>query len=278
LPHLKCLTQARTATQPEYQHKYYVDLKPRVFDVQIFESTPDSLGHVDGWGTILVVGMRFGGARTLAQDIIDEISPLAAQLPESGGTDNRVFTSAYVVLDITDPENPPRLLGELTYDPASSVDLAYTTMVPAAVPIKTADDGSDWYLVLGSGPTDITGVSDQTAKAAVFPLSEFDALTPAAFRIPAPTTPPSYSSSVAGSFELSASPNGFVSDAVTVDYDLDALYQADVVYFGTIEGDWGAWDGQMYRWVTLRTSAILGKPGRDDRCGPPGQLGPQHRL
>ncbi|MBW2677267.1 MAG: hypothetical protein JRD49_06820 [Deltaproteobacteria bacterium] len=237
LPHLKCLLD------PGYQHKYFVDLKPRVFDVQIFEQTPNSLGHASGWGTIMVVGMRFGGARTTAQEIIADVSAIAY-------ADDRVFTSAFMVFDISDPGNPPRLLGEMTYDTVSaipSVDLAYTAAVPAVVPIKTADSGSDWYLVLGSGPTDVTGVSSQDAKIGMFPLKLFDSASPAAFRIPNTTT---VSHITAGSFDLAASPQGFVSDTVTVDYDLDELYKADVVYFGTIEGDWGAWDGQMYRWVT----------------------------
>ena len=46
-PHLRCLT----GMDEEYVHKYYVDLKPRIFDVQIFEPDTD---HPNGWGTILV--------------------------------------------------------------------------------------------------------------------------------------------------------------------------------------------------------------------------------
>jgi len=234
LPHLKCLTD------PGYNHKYFVDLKPRVFDVQIFDSSPNTLGHVEGWGTIMVVGMRFGGYRITAQEIISEVSATAY-------TDDRVFTSAYMVFDVSDPENPPRLLGEMTYDPGSSVDLAYTAAVPAVVPIKTSEDGSDWYLILGSGPTDVTGLSTQHAKIGMFPLNLFDSTPPQAFRIPNNST---IDYATAGSFDLGSSPNGFVSDTVTVDYDLYDLYKADVVYFGTIEGTWGGWGGKLYRWVT----------------------------
>ena len=57
LPYLKCLTD------PDYLHQYFVDSSPRIFDVQIFN--PDSV-HPYGWGTILVVGMRFGGSKTCA--------------------------------------------------------------------------------------------------------------------------------------------------------------------------------------------------------------------
>ena len=54
LPHLYWLTN------PEYQHVYYVDLKPKVFDARIFNS---SSIHPNGWGTVLVVGMRLGGGK-----------------------------------------------------------------------------------------------------------------------------------------------------------------------------------------------------------------------
>jgi len=236
LPHLKSLTE------PGYHHRYYVDSKPKVFDVQIFESTPDSDGHVAGWGTILVIGMRLGGSRITAQEIMNRIDPGPDHLP-----DERVFSSAYMVFDISDPELPPRLLGELTYDPAYSVDLAYTLAPPAVVPVKTEEDGSDWFLVLGSGPTDVDGTSTQNAKIAVFPLKGFDYLPPAAFRIPSNT---GYSHIDAGSFELTSSPHGFVSQIVTADFNVEPRYKADVVYFSTIEGGWSAWEGKMYRWVT----------------------------
>ncbi len=64
LPHLRFLTS------PDYEHVYYNDLPPRVFDVKIFEQetacTTEGLYsknciHPNGWGTILVTGMRLGG-------------------------------------------------------------------------------------------------------------------------------------------------------------------------------------------------------------------------
>lgn len=232
LPHLKALMR------PDYRHTYYVDATPRAFDVQIFESTPNRLGHVDGWGTILVVGMRLGGDKVRAQDIVDALS--------SGTyTDDRVFASAYMVFDISDPEIPPRLLGELTYDPKTSAALAYTSATPAVVPVKSGDRGSDWFLVLGSGPTDPAGFSDQHALVGVFPLKALS--TGQAFRIPAATA---WSHASAGSSELASSPDGFVSGMTVADYDLESHYKADVIYFGTVEGRWAEWGGRMYRWVT----------------------------
>ncbi len=73
LPHLSCLTEPAYSLE---DHKYYVDLRPRIFDVQIFEPEPacndgdptptplaDGCIHPNGWGTILVGGMRFGGSK-----------------------------------------------------------------------------------------------------------------------------------------------------------------------------------------------------------------------
>ena len=55
LPHLKWLTDP---TYGDNNHVYYVDLKPRIADVKIF--TADST-HINGWGTVLIGGMRLGG-------------------------------------------------------------------------------------------------------------------------------------------------------------------------------------------------------------------------
>lgn len=233
LPHLHCLKNA------DYLHKYFMDLKPRIFDVQIFVADDD---HPQGWGTILVAGMRQGGGKV-------DTGPMPA--------DTRKFTSSYVVMDISNPEKPPVLLGEVTFNPGTSMDLAHTVSIPAVVPMKKGAT-TKWYLVVGSGPTDMDaaglpiwgrdGTSNQTPKIGVFPL---DTLTKGSrvFRIP--TTDPSESQ--AGSYELGIG-NGMVSDIISVDYDLVPDYRADAIYFGTIEGKYasqgGAWNGRLYRWVT----------------------------
>ena len=108
LPHLKWLTD------PDYTHVYYVDLKPKVTDVRIFS---DDANHPNGWGTILIGGMRLGGGPyTFSEDFDNN-----AGTPD----EQRTFRSAYFVLDITVP-NSPVFLGEFT-DP----DLAFTTSYPA---------------------------------------------------------------------------------------------------------------------------------------------------
>ncbi|MCI5148419.1 MAG: hypothetical protein D3916_03315 [Candidatus Electrothrix sp. MAN1_4] len=111
-PHLKCLADEL------YAHKYFVDQKPRIFDVQIFAEEEvcatnglDDSGciHPGGWGTILVGSMRFGGSPVLAESLNDDQN------------DKREFISSFFILDITNPEvdltaagAEPLLLGEMT--------------------------------------------------------------------------------------------------------------------------------------------------------------------
>lgn len=142
LPHLRWLKEV------DYQHVYYMDGEPIVFDANIF---PDDATHPHGWGTVLVMGMRFGGA------------PIELDID---GT-QRVMRSAYVIFDVTDPEQPPKLLGEV-----SAPELGFTLAKPVVVKNRqpsttvgslgdwTSPSVNDWYLVLGSGPRGSTVASD----------------------------------------------------------------------------------------------------------------------
>jgi type IV pilus assembly protein PilY1 len=151
-------------------------------------------------------------------------------------------------LDITNPEQPPVLLGELTFEDSSrQTDLAFSTAMPTVIPMKTGANTSEWYLALGSGPTTIDGTNTQQASIAVFPLKNLLNSPRAAMRIP-PETPSDPDET--GRFLLTA--NSFVSDLITVDFDLEPDYRADAVYFGTVEGTWGSWGGKVYRLVTRK--------------------------
>lgn len=217
-PHLKCLSD------PEYGHKYYVDLVPRIFDVQIFD--PNDPNHPGGWGTIMVGGMRFGGEKIAAN--------------------GKLFNSAFFILDITNPEAPPKLLAEMTFT-GSEAEMGFTTAVPTMVPM-VAGEVSEWYLVLGSGPTNFKGESDQTGRVAVISLREL-IKGEIPFRLPA--TPPTEAGPQVGSFPLSGHANSFASDLITVDFDLNFL--ADSVYFGTVSGGFQeGWGGKVYRLVTAK--------------------------
>ncbi len=281
-PHLKCLANRF------YTHKYFVDKKPRVFDVQIFAeeaacSDPTSAAcvHPGGWGTILVGGMRFGGAPIEAQD-------LNSFTDAAGLQDPRQFTSSFFILDITDPENPPKLLGEMTRmsdDPIGTdsngdniyadeyVDLNYTTSTPAMVVMKTnypaasskGNMASTWYLVMGNGPTELDGSNHplEQGKLAVLPLAwlkgeagSWSAGIPSttgtkkAIRIP--DTEPT-ATSQGGRFlvpkggENETDP-GYISDMISVDYNIDD-YSLDTlgVKYRTDAVYFGTVDGSSFK-------------------------------
>ncbi len=175
-PHLKCLANKL------YTHKYFVDQKPRIFDVQIFAEEPECKNGLDdpkcihpgGWGTILVGSMRFGG------------SPVTAESLNNNSDDKRQFISSFFILDITNPEADltasgaePLLLGEMTRTTEQSsstdkyTDLKYTTSTPAMVIMRDGPANevtSKWYLAMGNGPTEQSGRNTDQAQIALFPL------------------------------------------------------------------------------------------------------------
>lgn len=292
-PHLKCLTD------PEYDHKYFVDQKPRIFDVQIFQeeaacrTSTDLLAdpgcvHAGGWGTILVGSMRFGGAPVLASDLNGVVA------------DQRELTSSFFILDITNPETDPVLLGEMTRTTELDggvdkyVDLNYTTSSPTLVVTRdeTFADGvnTDWYLVMGNGPTALDGSNDNDEQGRIAVLSlesltgklggwnEFgvpvnspDTSVIKGFRIPNKRPSASEESGVFLIPRTAAGEPSYVSDLVTVDFDVEnqgtdtigAMYRSDAVYFGTTDGtdftnypapdnDQAYWNGggRLFRLVT----------------------------
>ena len=217
LPHLNCLTESG------YDHQYYVDLKPRVFDVKIFNYDDT---HPGGWGTILVGGMRFGG---------------------SAG-DNRVklgdreYMSSYFILDITDPEQPPVLLGEFTTNSTGKnpntelLDLGYTLFSPTVIPLKHGDFFK-WYLVVGTGPDSLDGTGKKNPAIIVVPLDEYLVNHPEkSLRLPEINQEPDSTTIGCITQGLGSGAAGVsVSDFVAVDYNFD--FFTDAFYFGTVEND-----------------------------------------
>ena len=250
-PHLKCLTDPLYGGDDGNSHKYFVDKEPRIFDMRIFTEEPvcatdpydKNCVHPKGWGTILVGALRFGGA-----------SITAATEGTWESTDNRQFISSYFILDITDPERPPKLLGELTRTSETDTsgallyaDLGFSTPMPTGVVMRGSDGTASWYLVFGNGPTTIKGENSQKGKVAVLPMKLNAAgILEKGFRIPAQL--PSVSTGYAGAIPVQDSTtdtkNRFISDLMTVDYDLEsktnptygALYKSDAIYFGTVDG------------------------------------------
>ncbi|WP_456397623.1 pilus assembly protein [Desulfurobacterium sp.] len=127
LPYLKYLAD------PDYQHTYYVDLKPFVVTYK------DRV--------ILIGGMRFGG-------VPGNSSTLTPPANDAG-----VGYSSYFALDITDPENP-KFLWEFT-----SKGLGFTYSGPAVI-----NKGSKVYVMFASGPTDYNGDVNQPLSVYILDL------------------------------------------------------------------------------------------------------------
>ncbi|MCJ8499307.1 pilus assembly protein [Desulfatitalea alkaliphila] len=245
LPHLYWLTK------PDYEHVYFMDLEPRIFDARIFAPDAD---HPNGWGTVLVAGMRFGGGK-IAADMIKGTGPYNPDV-------DRVMSSAYAVFDITNPEMPPRLLAELTFP-----ELGFTTCHPGVILMQGADADNDrtnqWYLIFGSGPASRDAFGDNgantvalvdgisTQNASMYAVDLVALAQDGQVRMVTPTGLENYSTaSGSGPYYMVRfdEPNSSVSKPIVVDWDLN--YNSDAVYFGTSSGDHDTgWTGRMRRLV-----------------------------
>jgi Tfp pilus tip-associated adhesin PilY1 len=217
LPHLKWLKDTG------YAHSYYVDGEPSTFDVNIF---PVDADHPFGWGTILVIGLRFGGGE------ID--------VDTDGDTVNDTTTySSYVVMDVTNPEKPPRLISEISHS-----ELGFTTSKPAVAKKRIPATGSSytttkensWQLVFGSGPTEISdATSTQNAKLFVYDLVAKSFVTGFAPN------------------DISSQTNSFVGDISVANWDND--FVDDTAYFGVISGTPDTPTGQVMRYRLGQSSS-----------------------
>ncbi|GAB6110910.1 pilus assembly protein [Desulfomicrobium salsuginis] len=253
LPHLRWLMH------PDYEkdlHVAYMDLTPRVFDARIFVMSDgvtsiDEARYPGGWGTILVAGMRMGGA-VMEVDINKTDGDAFKK-----GLD-RTVSSAYVIMDVTDPESAPNVLAEI-----SLPGQGFTTCLPAVMPMSSPNaqnaNENKWYLVFGSGPADaagradrstlMRGKSDQPGKLFVLDLSALYV------EKTVKTIDSTGLVSSEGDAFAFAEAGSFVSEPVCVDLDIPSKSEAekfstDLVYFGTVAGDSASPAGKVYR---LRT-------------------------
>jgi len=213
LPHLPCLTST------SYKHQYYVDLKPRVFDAQVF--TADA-NHPNGWGTILVCGFNFGGDGQ--QDLVK---------------DSKFFGSSFVIFDVTNPENAPVLLGEFTF--GGDYTLGYTVNQPTLVAVADSSNVRHWYMLFATGPQTAAGTSTQKAQVIVAPLAElinssnqpnssFSLLMESGSASSTGRAKPT--TTALGVLSLSDSNSAMGTGFVSVDYNFD--FFVDMMYYGTV--------------------------------------------
>ena len=253
LPHLKWLMH------PDYGkklHSAYMDLPPKVFDARIFfgpdGTTPlDSETYPHGWGTVLVAGMRMGGAAIHVD--IDNTDGDAFN-PEI----DRTMTSAYVIMDITDPERPPILLAEIAL-PGQGFTTCRPAVMPMTSPDATTSEENQWYLVFGSGPASTTGeaTASKLARTTSAQSGKLFVLDLKALCMERRVKTVDHSGESTTGLEPFATLEdaSFVSEPVAVDLDIHRdsdhrSFKTDVVYFGTVSEDNSAPLGKVWR---LRT-------------------------
>ena len=261
------LPQLQWYTRTDYTHVTYVDLKPKVTDVHIFTeegacgggTTPTAAGciHPDGWGTILIAGLRFGGscgscAAVSSGNNGGPTLQVVADFNGNGNTtdvnDTRYFYSGYVVLDITDPDAMPTVLAVY-----SSSDLGLTTSYPTVARMNPSSDGNTthtnakWFMVLGSGVHGYDGRAAATATMFAVELGAPLGTAPTVTKMPV------------GSW------NSFMADPITLDKDLD--FRSDAIYVGrTIDpssSGIGYWTERCIgsRWASARPLPARPRPG-----------------
>ncbi len=270
LPNLQWLTM------PSYDHVYYVDLKPKVADVRIFDpSDPD---HPGGWGTVLIGGFRLGGSCSRCKDGKGTPRVVTADFDGSGAT-SRIFLSSYFVLDITNLEKDPKLLWTFR-----DTDLGLTTSTPAVVRVnqagdaKTSSANEKWYVVFGTGPTHFAGIACKSPtcsqKGRIFAVdlkqgpkyklvndtNAFDQdRNGTACSTSAPCLTVSNDRGDRTQLFNTGQNGAFMGDATTLDFDLD--FRVDAIYIGSTvcngdiatsscNGSAPKWKGAMWRITT----------------------------
>jgi type IV pilus assembly protein PilY1 len=220
LPHLRWLADKN------YTHVFYVDGSPVVSDVQLWapatqtstclagspKSTDiDKSGHVCGWGTVMVVPFRLGGGNI-------QVDTVGA----GNAADTQTSNSAYVILDITDPEIPPTVLGEITTG-------TFTLGAPAFAVHREATDGQlHFLLTIGSGPADNGGSNGSTNEPVSAPAGQKLSVWVYDLMNFVKTTP---SSTPVATFNTGPS-NSFAGDMISSDFNLN--YSSEGVYFGVV--------------------------------------------
>ncbi|MEW6569829.1 MAG: hypothetical protein AB1390_01440 [Nitrospirota bacterium] len=168
LPYLKFMAD------PDYCHLYYIDAVPNLFDISI-GGNPDDPISAGRWRTVLIGGMRFGGACK------DRASVYGVQTPAPD-----IGYSSYFALDITetlaDPTKPPEVLWEFSKEDIKGLfgtgGLGFSTSGPAVVRIGPKGKNGRWFVVFASGPTgpidtdahQFMGYSDQELELYIIDL------------------------------------------------------------------------------------------------------------
>lgn len=185
LPYLKYIMN------PDYCHVYTVDLSPYIFDASI-NGNPTDTRTISSWRTILIGGMRLGGAcrgtTTPCSDVSGDGAKDCINTPVDVNGQS-IGYSSYFALDITDslahPEDPagypPVLLWEFSHPQLGLASTGPSVVRISAIDPVTGGQNKDlngnWFVVLASGPTgpittdmQFMGRSDQNLRLFVLDL------------------------------------------------------------------------------------------------------------
>ncbi len=208
---------------PDYCHINYTDLSVKVFDVS-FSGGPGATKDQNSWRTILLGGMRFGGACGTGGRPAD---------PPAGAPADVGFSS-YFALDVTLPERPVPLW-EFSDD-----DMGFAASAPAIVRTGDKMQNGKWYVILGSGSKVLPKAGDDIGRSApgclyILNLGTGDLVKKITLDHPA-----------------------IVADLLAIDADKD--YITEKIYFGTSFQSNTAWMGKM---MSLNVPAVLEASGAD---------------
>ena len=266
LPYLKYIAD------PSYCHLFTVDLTPVVFDASIAMGTCTNADYStcyrtkDSWRTIVIGGMRLGGACRETSSTCTTCVKTPIQDPTNAA--KGLGYSSYFALDITDQENP-QLMWE--YDGTfKNSDGTYTNKLgmaysgPAIIRLSSRwgptqqavpQRNGQWYVVFGSGPTGpinstyqtFGGRSDQNLLLHIFDLAKGPGVDNANVYL--------YDTGITTGFA------GSISGA-TFDVDLD--YSDDVLYVPYVYGGAGA-NGGLGRLVIPKDNQNPPRPELDPK-------------
>ncbi|MDA8089004.1 MAG: hypothetical protein M0Z61_02095 [Nitrospiraceae bacterium] len=227
---------------PGYSHVYTVDLTPYVFDASIAKPSDCSTTNYwnctkeeTSWKTILIGGMRMGGASSSSASCYSSSNPIPGSNPVTNDycvttptsvNGSPIGYSSYFALDVTD-EDHPKLLWEF-----SNPNLGFATTGPAIVRVSATTSGSPdnlkngrWFAVFGSGPTgpinttynQFLGYSNQNLKYFVVDLATGTLVTTIDTAIP----------------------DAFSGDLFNATNDSNQDYQDDAIYGGYVKSEGG---------------------------------------
>lgn len=245
LPHLRWLTDAAY----QAQHVFYVDGNPVATDAKVFNPDPgDCTGvpagsqcHPGGWGTVMVVPFRLGGGMIQVPTALKDGGSYDPVTCGKATCVQQTSYSAYAVLDVTDPEQPPVVLAELTPASTDGNGQSFTTSVPAFAVMRNPSSGNPdkFFMFLGSGPTapandGLKGTavtSTAPLRLYAYDLGCLTGVVSSGCGTPSNSAPiKSFDFSNGG--VVTGAKNSFAGDLIASDFNLND--QAESVYFGSV--------------------------------------------